>query len=405
MAKWGYEGFTREGKKVKGTEDAGNERELKRILRGKGIRATKVTPPSIGDIDIGQWLVENGYARSFGNKELLNFTRQLSVMVNAGVPILQGLEILFKQESHPTLKNVIKKIADDVGGGKTLSESMGKHKGFDRLYCNLVKAGEAGGILDTILQKLASYMEAQEKIKKQIKAAMTYPAIVTVVGIGVIYGMMVFVVPKFTEMLADTGQEIPAITQLVINTSEFLQKYTIFIVPAVFVLMVILAKLSKTPTGKPVFDTFFMKLPIFGAIIIKGNLSSFMRTLATMINSGVSLIDSLDICRETIDNAVIAEDVLKVRKAITEGKTLADPIMEIKYFPPMVGQMIKVGEQTGNLDSMMEKVSELFEQEVNDLISQMTKMIEPIILVVLGGFVAVILVAMYLPIFMSAGGG
>jgi type IV pilus assembly protein PilC len=404
MANWKWEGFNREGKKVKGIEDADSEADLKRILRGKGIRPIKTSPPSLLEADLGKWLVENGYARPFGNKELINFTRQLSVMVNAGVPILQCLEILFKQEKHPVLKRSIKKIAADVGNGKTLSDALEKQTGFSKLYCNLVRAGETGGILDIILKKLSEYMEIQQKIKKQIKSAMTYPGIVTVIGMAVIYGMMVFVVPKFTDMIKDTGQEVPTITRLVIEFSDFLQEYTMIILPIVFVTIVILSKLIKTESGKPIFDRFMMALPLIGNVIIKGNLASFLKTLSTMLSSGISLIDSLEVCSQTIDNVVITRDVMKVRKAITEGSTLTEPISQIPYFPEMVAQMIRVGEQTGNLDMMMEKVASLFEEEVNDLISNLTKMLEPIILVVLGGFIAVILVAMYLPIFMSAGG-
>lgn len=404
MGNWRWEGFDKTGKKVKGIMEADTERELKKLLRGRGVRPTRLIPPSIWEFDIGEWMVQNGLAQPFGNKEILNFTRQLSVMINAGVPILQALEILFKQEKHPVLKNTIKKIAADVGSGKTLSEAMTKNKGFSKLYCNLVKAGETGGMLDTILNKLASYMEAQAKIKSQIKSAMTYPGIVVTVGFGVIYGMLVFVVPKFKDMIEASGQEMPAITQFVLDISNFMQDYTLIILPSIITIVIILAKLSKTPTGKPVFDRIMMNMPVFGGIIIKGNLSSFLRTLSTMLASGVSLIDSLEICKDTIDNVIISEDIMVVRKAITEGQTLAEPIGEITYFPDMVAQMIKVGEQTGNLDNMMAKVSHLFEDEVNVLVGNMTKMIEPIILVVLGGIVAVILVAMYMPIFMSAGG-
>lgn len=405
MGNWRWEGFNKEGKKVKGIEDARTERELKKILRGKGVRPTKCTPPSILEFDIGLWMVENGYAAPFGQKELVNFTRQLAVMINAGVPILQCLEILYKQERHPVLKNTVKKISDDVGNGKSLAETLERQKGFDQLYCNLVKAGESAGILDEILKKLSAYMEGQEKIKKQIKKAMTYPAIVSLVGVAVIYGMMVFVVPKFQEMIEGTGGEMPAITQFVIDISDFLSSNTVYILPGIFITLVIISKFIKTDVGKPLFDQFMMKLPIFGGIIIKGNLSSFLRTLSTMVGSGVSLIDSLDICAETIDNTIIKKDIQKVRKDITQGKTLADPIMKISYFPEMVSQMIKVGEQTGNLDAMMLKVSDLFEEDVKDLIGQMTAMMEPLILVVLGGFVAVILLAMYMPIFQAAGGG
>jgi type IV pilus assembly protein PilC len=405
MANWKYEGFNQNGKRVSGNLEAKTEKEVRRMLRNEKIRPKRITPPSILEFDLGEWMVEKGFAAPFGAKELSNFTKQLAIMINAGVPILQALEIIYKSEKQPVLKKSVKNIARDVGEGQTIAEAMEKQKGFNKLYCNLVKAGEMGGILDEILDKLSIHLEKQEKTKAQIKSAMMYPFIVSMVGAGVIWGMMVFVVPQFVGMLADTGQEPPAITQLVIDISDFLGNHSMKMIGGLFVLGVLLNSYIKTPTGKILFDKMMMKMPIFGMIIIKGNLSSFSRTLATMLGAGVSLIDSLDICVETIDNGVIAEDVKTLKKEVVQGKTLTEPLMKIEYFPDMVSQMIKVGEQTGQIDQMLEKVSDVFEDEVNTLVGGMTKMIEPIIIVVLGGIIAAILVAMYLPMFMSAGGG
>lgn len=404
MANYGWEGLNKDGQRESGTLNAVDEKEVRRTLRTKGIRVKKITPPSILEFDIGEWMVKNGMAKAFGPKELMTFTKQLAIMVNAGVPIIQSLEILFKSERNPSLKNAVKTIAVDVGEGKTLAEAMSKQKGFDKLYCNLVKAGEAGGILDDILKKLSEHMERTEKIKGQIKSAMTYPAIVLVVGLVVVWGLMTFVVPQFVDMLKDTGQEPPFITQLVIDISNFVQEYTLIGVPGLFVLTLLLQNYIKTETGKVAFDNFMMRLPVFGGIVIKGNLASFCRTMSTLLGSGVSLIDSLEICVETIDNGVVAKDLKTVRKAIEQGKTLTEPLTKIDYFPDMVSQMIRVGEQTGQVDQMLEKVADVFEDEVNDLVSNMTKLIEPFIIVFLGGLVAIVLVAMYLPIFMSAGG-
>lgn len=324
-------------------------------------------------------------------------------MIGAGVPIIQALEIQFKSEKNPVLKKAVKAIATDVAEGKTIAEAMGKQKGFDRLYCNLVKAGEAGGILDSILNKLTEHLEKQEKIKSQIKSAMTYPAIVMTIGTVVVWGLMVFVVPKFVEMLTESNQEIPWITKFVMDTSKFFQEWTPVLLPAVIVGILAINSWRQSPQGKPIFDKIMMKMPIFGKIIVKGNLASFSRTIATMLAAGVSLIDALDICIETIDNGVIANDLKVVKRDVIQGKTLTEPLLKISYFPDMVGQMVRVGEQTGAVDQMFIKVSEVFEDEVNDLITNMTKMIEPLIIVVLGSIVAVILVAMYLPIFLSAG--
>jgi len=404
MGNWRFEAINKEGKREAGTIQATNAKEVRRVLRGRGLRPKRVMPPSILEFDIGEWMVANGYASPFGQKELTSFTKQLAIMVSAGVPIIQSLEILYKQEKHPVLRRAIKKIASDVGEGKTIAEAMKEQKGFDKLYCNLIKAGEAGGILDTILNKLAIHLDKQEKIKAQIKSAMTYPVIVSLIGFFVIWGMMVFVVPQFVSMLTDTGQAVPAVTQFVIDTSDFLGSYSIYLIPALIVAFTLLNAYTKTPTGKVIYDNLFMKTPIFGEIIIKGNLASFSRTLATMLGSGVSLVDALDICIDTIDNGVISRDLDGVKKKVIEGKTLTEPLEKIAYFPPMVTQMVRVGEQTGQVDQMLEKVSEVFEDEVNGLIDVMTKMVEPLIIVVLGGIIATILVAMYLPMFMAAGG-
>ena len=403
MAKWTWEGFSKDGKRAAGQVDAKNEQEVKRALRAMGIRPKKINPPSILEFDLGEWMVDKGIAAPFGANDLSMFTKQLSIMINAGVPILQSLEILGKQQKNSTLRRAVKNIHTKVGEGKTLAESMQEERGFDRLFCNLVKAGEAGGILDQILQKLADHMERQEKTKKQIKSAMTYPGIVTIIGIAVVWGLMVFVVPQFQDMLRDTGQELPLITQLVVSFSKLAQKWTLYVLPLAFVGIVMLNQYRKTPTGKVIFDRFFMVMPLFGSVVVKGNLSSFFRTLSTLITSGVSLVDALDICVEVIDNVVISQDVKSIKKAVIQGKTFTEPLLKISYAPEMIGQMIRVGEQTGAMDSMMAKVSVVLEEEVNGLVENMTKLIEPLVLVVLGGAVAIILVAMYLPIFMAAG--
>lgn len=404
MGNWRWQGLDRNGKRSQGVIDASSEREVRVLLRGQGIRATKVNPPSLLEFDIGEWMVEKNLVSAIGTKELCSFTKQLAIMVGAGIPILQCLEILYKAEKNPVLRKAVKNIHREVGEGQTLAQSMEKQKGFTRLYCNLVKAGEAGGILDGILNKLAQHMDKHEKIKSQIKGAMTYPAIVVVVGGGVIWGLMVFVVPQFVGMLTETGQEIPAITKAVIDTSDFLQEYTLTALPALIVVFIIFKSWVKTASGKYLFDRTMMRLPLFGGILIKGNLGNFARTLSTVLSSGISLIDSLEICIDTIDNGVIAKDIGIVKKKVIEGKTLTEPLTKIDYFPEMVSQMIRVGEQTGNVDQMLEKVADVFEDEVNELIGNMTKLIEPLIIVVLGGIIAAILVAMYLPMFMSAGG-
>ena len=403
MAKWSYEGLDNTGKKVVGSLDAINDKEVRKKLRTQGVRPRRIIPPSIFEFDIGEFLIDKGFGKPFGPKDLLYFTKQLSTMVNAGVPILQSLEILYSQEPNFSLKKSIRRISTKVSEGQTLADSMKAEKGFSKLYCNLVRAGETGGILDTILDKLTIHMEKIEKIKNQIKSAMTYPAIVVIIGVVIIYGMLYFVVPQFENMLADSGKALPDVTQLLIDISKFLELNTIYLVPGFIALLVFIKYSISTPTGKPIFDAISLKMPIFGSIILKANLSSFSRTLSTLITSGISLVDALEICIDTLDNVIIANDLKLVRKAVIEGKTLTEPLQKIDYFPPMIAQMIKVGEQSGQIDNMLLKVADIFEEEVNHLIENMTKLIEPFILVVLGGFVAFILIAMYMPMFTAAG--
>lgn len=402
--KFKYVGVNAEGRKVEGEVDGKDVRHVKRVLRRQGIKAKKVVAPNPLDIDLGMLLVEKGLVKPFGRAELNRFTRQLAILINAGVPIIESMEILGKQEQNPSLKAAIKKAMEDVGGGKSLYEGLSAQKGFDKLYCSLVKAGEAAGILDTILNKLSEFMEKQEAIKKKIKGAMTYPVIVLVIGIAVTWGLMVFVVPQFVGMLEDSNQEIPAVTQFVINTSDFFQEYTLLMLPIFFVGFILFSNFIKTKEGKVKWDRFTMKAPVFGGIIIKGNLSSFTRTLATMLAAGVDLIEALDVCIETVDNTQIQKDLKVVRQSVIKGKSMTEPLGRIKYFPPLVNQMMKVGESTGNLDEMLIKVADVFEEETEELIENMTKLIEPAILVGLGGMIGTVLIAMYLPIFMSAGG-
>lgn len=398
-----YEGVNAEGRKVDGEISGKDIRHVKRVLRRQGIRATRVKAPNPLDIDLGVWMVEKGFAKPFGLEDLNRFTRQLSILIDAGVPILDSLEILGKQEKNPALRATIKNIVESIGSGKSLHESMSSQKGFNRLYTALVKAGEAAGILDSILDKLAEFMERQQAIKKKVKGALTYPLIVVVIGISVTWGLMVFVVPQFVEMLEQGGQEIPWITQMVIDISDFMQEYTLLMLPMFVVAFFLFLNYIKTKQGKIAWDRFVMQVPLFGGIIIKGSLSGFMRTLSTMLGAGVPLLESLDICISTLDNTQIAKDMKIVKESVTKGKSITEPLGRIKYFPPLVNQMVKVGESTGNLDDMLVKVADVFEQETNELIDQITKMIEPMILIGLGGVIGTVLIAMYLPIFMAAG--
>ena len=404
MANWKYVGVEKGGKTVSGELEATSEKEVRQKLRAKGIRPKKVSMPSILDMDLGELLADRGLVKPFGKAEILNFTRQLGVMIDAGVPILQCLEILYKSQKNISFKKLIKKIAEEVGGGKSLSDALNKKPGFSIFYINMIKAGEAGGVLDKIFSKLVNFMERDEKTKKAVKSALTYPAITAMVGMVVVVGLMVFVIPKFTDMIAASGEEVPLITQIVVSTSDLFRKYFLAIFVGGIASIIALSQYVKSKEGKIIFDKILIKLPLIGDIIIKGSLTSFSLTLSTMLGSGVALIDSLSICIDTIENSVIAKDIAAIRSAVTHGETITAPLLRIKYFPDLIGQMVKVGEQTGELDTILAKVANVFEEDVRSSVDGMLGIIEPVTIIVLGGIVAVIIVAMYLPIFMSAGG-
>ena len=404
MSKFKYVGFTADGKKVENSIEADSASDAKKLLRRQKIRTTKIIAPTLFEADLGQFMVMMGLSRSFGKDDLMRFTRQLAILINAGVPILECMEILYKQEQNLNLKKIIKIIAVQIEEGKSLYDAMSPQPGFDKLYCALIRAGESAGILDDILVKLAEFLEKAEKLKKQVKSALTYPTIVVLVGIVVIFGLMTFVVPQFVGLLKDSNQQIPWVTQVVIDTSEFFQNYTLLLIAGIITAVIVFMNYIKTKEGKKSWDRFTMQAPLFGMLIIKGNLSSFTRTLATMLSAGVPIIDSLEICVATLDNTQIAKDLTKVRLAVIQGKSITEPLSRITYFPPLVTQMIKVGESTGNLDQMLIKVADVFQDEVEELVGNLTKLIEPIILVVLGGIIGFVLIAMYLPMFMAGGG-
>ena len=400
-----YEAITKEGKKLSGEMEAQDLTEVKKMLRREGARATKIQAPTLLDIDLNEFLLSLMGAKTYGQKDLARFMGQLATLIDAGVPILQSLEILYKQEKSPGLKKAVKSVAKYVNEGKSLQDAMTLTGAFDRLICYMVKAGETAGILDTVLVRLTTFLEKKEAIKKKVKGALTYPAILVVVGIGVLMFLLTFVIPQFVDMITGSGQKVPWITQMVMDLSDFFQKYFMgmFVVMAGFVIGLI--AYIKTVKCKENFDRTMLQLPLFKDLAIKSNLATFTQTLSTLISSGIPILDALDICAETMDNRIIAADIAKVRNSVAGGKTITEPLKRIAYFPPLVAQMIEVGEGTGKLDTMLEKVAKIFEIEVEGAIQMLTTLIEPIILVILGGAIAAVMVAMYLPIFMSAGTG
>jgi type IV pilus assembly protein PilC len=325
-------------------------------------------------------------------------------MIDSGLPLVQCLDILASQQLNKSFKAALFDIKEAVESGSTFADALGKHpKIFDQLYVNLIAAGEVGGILDTILNRLAAYIEKALKLKKQVKGAMVYPATIISIAVVVIGVILVFVIPTFAKMFADFGGTLPMPTLIVIGLSNFLQRYIILIIVALYGIKFAIGKYYATPAGRKVMDRMFLKLPVVGVLIRKVSVAKFTRTLGTMISSGVPIMDGLEIVAKTAGNKVVEEAIYKVRQAISEGKTMADPLAESGVFPPMVVQMIAVGEATGAMDSMLNKVADFYDDEVDDAVGNLTAMMEPLLMLFLGVTVGGLVVAMYLPIFKLAG--
>jgi type IV pilus assembly protein PilC len=342
--------------------------------------------------------------RGIAQKRIAIFTRQFSVMLDAGLPLVQCLEILGEQEENPVFAQIIDKTRVDVESGSTLAEAMRKHpKAFDNLYVNMIAAGEAGGILDIILQRLSTYIEKVVRLKNQVKSALIYPVAVLVIAAGVVWLILWKVIPVFQQLLESVGGELPLITALVVGASNFVGRYTLWMVLIVVLGSIAFNRYYKTYRGRRVIDGALLKVPIIGMLLRKVAVARFCQTLSTLTASGVPILDGLEITARTSGNAVIEDSVMAVRKAVEEGRTLSAPLGETKVFPPMVVQMINVGEQTGALDQMLQKIAEFYEEEVDTAVAGLTKLIEPLMIVVLGAVIGTIVAAMYLPLYSVLG--
>jgi len=394
--KWVAE--TKKGKVLKGELEAADERiaQLQLKRRNLTIKKIKVKPKD---------LFENVafFQPKITAKDVVIFTRQFSTMIDAGLPLVQGLTILAEQTENKTFQNVLKRVTKDVEGGSSLAEALKKHpKVFDGLYVNLVAAGEIGGILDTILQRLAAYIEKAEKLKTRIKGAMTYPIIVVGVAVLVIAIILIFVIPVFQEMFSSFGKALPLPTQIVVNMSDFLKGNIHYVIVGFIVFVFAFKKYRNTKKGRKQTDALALKLPVFGNLLKKSAVARFTRTLGTMISSGVPILDALEIVAKTSGNVVLEEIIYEVRSSIAEGQTIAEPLSEADIFPRMVVQMISVGEATGALDTMLNKIADFYDDEVDAAVEALTSMLEPLLMVFLGGAIGGLVIAMYLPIFQMA---
>lgn len=391
-----WQGKNRQGKKVKGELAAISESVVTLSLRKQGISDLKVRKKP-KDIEINLPFLK----ASVPEKDVVVFTRQFATMINSGLPIIQCLEIQSSQQENKEFKKVLTTLKEDVEKGETLADGLRKHPlVFDTLYCNMVEAGETGGALDVILGRLAFFMEKNMKLKKKVKGALVYPASVLCVAVIVIAIMMIFVIPSFQKMFSGFGAELPLLTQIIVNISAFLRSNIIFILAALFLTVFSLKKIyQKNDRAHHFFDNMFLKMPIFGILLRKVAVAKFTRTLGTMVSSGVPILTSLDIVARTAGNVVIEKAILNTRDSISQGKTIAEPLMESGIFPPMVVQMIAVGETTGALDQMLNKIADFYDDEVDVAVSAITSLIEPLLMVFLGGILGTMIVAMYLPIF------
>jgi type IV pilus assembly protein PilC len=336
--------------------------------------------------------------------DVIIFARQFSTMIDAGLPIIQCLDILHAQNENATFKKILKGIKDGVEGGSTLADTLKAHpKIFDNLFVNMVAAGEAGGILDVILKRLSGYMEKAARLKRKVKGAMVYPAITITVAVLVVAIILIFVIPVFQELFADFGKKLPAPTLIVIALSDFVKDKILWIIIGVILFTIAFRQYYKTNKGRLVVDALMLKLPVFGILLRKVAVAKFTRTMGTMLSSGVAILDALDIVAKTSGNRIIENAIYSVRSGIAEGRTMADPLSASGVFPAMVCQMISVGESTGALDAMLEKIADFYDEEVDQAVENLTAMIEPIMIVFLGIVIGGMVVAMYLPVFQMAG--
>jgi type IV pilus assembly protein PilC len=402
MPQYNYVAVNRSGEKIKGTMVAPNEAEVRVALRSQQLRPLKILQPNLFEFDLAKILELGG---STTPADLGLFTKQLSILITSGIPLIQGIEIIEGQLQNPAMKRVLGSLREKISSGAFLWETMKSYpKTFPDLYVSMVRAGEASGALDTILKRLIKYLDDAEKLKKLVKGAMIYPIAIVLVGFAVIMVMLTYVIPKFEALLSSNGQELPEVTQFVINASHFAQKNFITIIGGAVLTGYLFKRYISTKEGRAVFDHYVLKVPLFGPIILKVSVARFSRTLQTLLSSGINLLDAIDICKEGVGNESIANQLDKIKKEVEQGKTLSATMSKSPVFPSMVIQMITVGESTGNLDKMLERIADFYEEEVQNLVGNLTKLIEPFVLVFLGGIVGGIMIAMYLPIFKMAGG-
>ena len=389
-----WKGRTLAGEAQGGEIEVARQEEAIEQLRKKRILVTSIRPKPRG------FTMPNIGGPGVTTKDLAIFTRQFATMISAGLPLVQCLDILAKQSSKPSFGRIIGDVTREVEAGSTLSDGLGKHKTvFDDLFRNMVAAGEAGGVLDEILMRLANYIEKADALKRKIQGAMVYPAVVLTVALGATAFMLMFIIPTFAKMFTDFGGELPMPTRIVLGLSAFLKNFWWVMLLGAVVLVLAFNRYYSTENGRRVVDQALLKIPVLGDVLLKGAVARFTRTLGTLIASGVPILAGLEITARTAGNKIIAEAIMTARASIREGETVSAPLKTSGVFPPMVVQMISVGEQTGALDEMLTKIAVFYEAEVDSAVDTMTSIIEPVMIVVMGGIVGGMVISMYLPMF------
>jgi type IV pilus assembly protein PilC len=397
MPVYKWEGKTAKGAVKKGEMEGPSEAAIRIHLRQQNIIPTKISSKG-KEINISL-----PFKKKVKQRSVAIFTRQLATMIDAGLPLVQSLEILSSQQDNKTFKDILRGIKEDVEGGSTFAGALRKHPAtFNELYTNLVVAGEEGGILDNILNRLASYIEKAEALKKKVKSALVYPATIVAVAVIVVMILMIFVIPIFETMFKSAGSTLPLPTLIVVSLSKLVKKYILIIIPALILFFYLFKKYYQTQNGRTVIDRILLKLPVFGLLLRKIAVARFSRTLGTLVSSGVPILDGLSIVSRTAGNKTIETAILNARSSIREGETIAEPLGRSNIFPPMVIQMISVGESTGALDSMLSKIAEFYEEEVDVAVANLTSLLEPFLMMFLGVVIGGVVIAMYLPIFNMA---
>ncbi|MBN2284066.1 MAG: type II secretion system F family protein [Deltaproteobacteria bacterium] len=394
-----WEGVTRKNEERKGEIEADDESAVRIHLRRQGIKTTTIRKKP-------QDLLEKipFFQQKVKEKDVVVFARQFATMINAGLPIIQCLDLLSQEEPNKTFKNIITTVKDDIEGGISLTDALKKYPDvFDELFVNLVAAGEAGGILDVILNRLSAYMEKALKLKGKVKSAMTYPIATLVIAIAVTILLLYKVVPVFEEMFSSFGSALPAPTQFLVDASHFVSANILYILGGMVAIVYAFRRYYKTERGRLQIDMMVLKSPVFGILMKKVAVAKFSRTLSTMISSGVPILDGLEIVSKTAGNKVVENALMDTRKSISEGRTIAEPLAAAGIFPSMVVSMIGVGENTGALDAMLAKIADFYDDEVDAAVDAMTALLEPFMMVFIGGMVGGMIIALYLPIFSMAG--